>query len=318
MRGRIEAIAGSQQDSTLGGGLAKRAIVLAALQPGEGGHAALRRNPAQYVAMVRHEAIDEPEVSGGGFLGLAEHNVTFADCDFRKNFSGGGVADREVGARGPVLLAALGVVLDHPSRAHTGNRKCLRQVRDHGGVRQASRRFRWPSVVDRMVDLVTHQLDSALSGEVVQGFHFAVADGRARGVVGAVDQDELGLGVGEPLDLVGIDAEAVLAAHAIEAGFQAERFRERRESSESRKRDDDVRAGLGGQPHQGHERLGGAGHDLDGLYRDTLHFSDCLTQTVGAGGAAVDQVVVEEAVARFVVGEGEDVVYGPDRSRARS
>jgi hypothetical protein len=57
---------------------------------------------------------------------------------------------------------------------------------------------------------------------------------------------------------------------------------------------------------------------LDGLYRDTLHLSDRLTQTVGAGGAAVDQVVVQEAVARFVVGEGEDVVYGPGRSGARS
>jgi hypothetical protein len=169
-----------------------------------------------------------------------------------------------------------------------------------------------------MVDLLTHQLDSALGGEVVQGFHFAVADGRARGVVRAVDQDELGLRVGEPLDLVGVDAEAILAAHAIEAGFQAKRFRECRESSESRQRDDYVRAGLGGQPHQGHERLGGAGHDLDGLYRDTLHFRDRLTQTVGAGGAAVDQVVVQEAVAGFVVGEGEDVVHGPGRSGARS
>src|ERR1700736_2223261 len=98
MRGRIEAIAGSQQDSPLGGGLAERAVVLSAHQPGERGHAALRRNPAEYVAMVRHEALEELEVSGGGFLGLAEHDVTFADCDFRKNFSGGGVADREVGA----------------------------------------------------------------------------------------------------------------------------------------------------------------------------------------------------------------------------
>ena len=139
MRGRIEAIAGSQQDSTLSRSLAKRAVVLSAHQPGERGHAALRWNPAEYVAMVRHEALEKLEVSGGGFLGPAEHDVTFADCNFRKNFPGGGVADREVGARVPVLLAALGVVLDHPSRAHAGNRKCLRQVRDHGGVRQARR-----------------------------------------------------------------------------------------------------------------------------------------------------------------------------------
>jgi hypothetical protein len=51
---------------------------------------------------------------------------------------------------------------------------------------------------------------------------------------------------------------------------------------------------------------------------DTLHFSDRLTQAVGAGGAAVDQVVVQEAVTRFVVGEGEDIVYGPGRPGARS
>src|SRR3977135_3584296 len=121
MRGSIEAITGSQQDSTLGRGLAELAGIFSVKQPGERGHAALRRNPSEYVAMVRHEALEELEVSGGGLLGLAEHDVTFADCDFRKNFSGGGVADREVGAGGPVLLAALGVVLDHPSRAHAGN-----------------------------------------------------------------------------------------------------------------------------------------------------------------------------------------------------
>jgi hypothetical protein len=57
---------------------------------------------------------------------------------------------------------------------------------------------------------------------------------------------------------------------------------------------------------------------LDGFYRDTLHFSDRLAQTVGAGGAAVDQVVIQESVTRFVVGEGEDVVYGPGRAGARS
>ena len=80
MRGRIEAIARSQQDSLVGGGLAEGAGIflvplLSAHQPGERGHAALRRNPAEYVAMVRHEALEELEVSGGGFLGLAEHEV---------------------------------------------------------------------------------------------------------------------------------------------------------------------------------------------------------------------------------------------------
>jgi hypothetical protein len=71
----------------------------------------MRWNPSEYVAMVRHEAFKELEVSAGSFLGLAEHHVTFADCDFRENLSGGAVADGEVGARVPVLLAALGVLL---------------------------------------------------------------------------------------------------------------------------------------------------------------------------------------------------------------
>ena len=57
---------------------------------------------------------------------------------------------------------------------------------------------------------------------------------------------------------------------------------------------------------------------MDRLYRDTLHFRDRVAQTVGSGGAAVDQVVVQEAVARFIVGKGQDVVYGPRRSSARS
>ena len=318
MRGRFEAIARSEQGSTLGGGLAERSGVLSAHQPGEGGHAALRRNPAEYVAMLRHETLEELEVSGGDLLSLAEHGVAFANCDLRKNLSGSGVRDGEVGARGPVLLAALGIVLDHPSRAHTGNRKCLRQVSDHGGMRQARRRFRLPSVVDGMVDLVAHQLNSALGGEFVQGFHLAVADGRARRIVGAVDQDEFGLRVGEPLDLVGVDAEAVLAAHAIKAGFQAKGLRECREGSESRQREDDVHARLGGEPHEREKRLGRAGHDLDGLYGNALHFSNRFTQTVCAGRVAVDQLVVQEAVARFVVGERKDVVYGPGRSGARS
>src|SRR5258708_12445192 len=115
----------------LGGGLAEPAVALSAHQPGERGHAALRRNPAEYVAMVSHEALEELEIAAGCFLRFPEHDVTFADCDLRENFSRGGVADGEGGARGPVLLAALGIVLDHPSRAHSRNPKSLLHARHH-------------------------------------------------------------------------------------------------------------------------------------------------------------------------------------------
>ena len=59
--------------------------------------------------MIRHKTPEELEISGGGFLGLAKHHVTFADRDLRKYLSGAGVGDREVGTSIPVLLAPLGV-----------------------------------------------------------------------------------------------------------------------------------------------------------------------------------------------------------------
>jgi hypothetical protein len=90
MRGRIEAIAESQQVPRFSSGLAERAVVLRAHQPGKRGHAALRTNAADYVAMLSREALQDLEVSGGGFLSPAEHDATFADGDFRKNFSRGG------------------------------------------------------------------------------------------------------------------------------------------------------------------------------------------------------------------------------------
>ena len=95
-----------------------------------------------------------------------------------------------------------------------------------------------------MVDLITHQLDSTFCREFVQRFHFFVANGRARGVVRAVDENELGLRVGQPLDLVRVDAKAVLPAHTIKTGFDAKRFRKRRESRIAGLGNDYVRAGL--------------------------------------------------------------------------
>lgn len=41
-------------------------------------------------------------------------------------------------------------------------------------------------MVDGMIDLVTHQLDPTLGGEVVQGFHFAVANATGLRVLAAI------------------------------------------------------------------------------------------------------------------------------------
>src|SRR3954470_17425964 len=123
MRRHIKAIARRQQDSTLGGRLAERTSISSTHQPRERSHTTFWRNPTEHIAMVRHETLEKLEVPGCGFLSFAEHGFTFTDRDFRKDFSRRAVAYREVGACGPVLLATLSIVLDHPSRAHARNRK---------------------------------------------------------------------------------------------------------------------------------------------------------------------------------------------------
>src|SRR5689334_22614861 len=115
MRRHVKAITRRQQDSTLGCSLAERTSVLSVDEPGESGHATLRRNPANYIAVFRHEAFQQLQILARRFLRLSEYDITLTDGGLRKYFSRSAVADREVSASGPVLLAALCVMLDHPS-----------------------------------------------------------------------------------------------------------------------------------------------------------------------------------------------------------
>src|SRR5579864_1808912 len=54
VRWHVEAVAGREQNSAFGGGLTEGAGIVSAHQPGEGRHAAPRRNPAEHVAMFGH------------------------------------------------------------------------------------------------------------------------------------------------------------------------------------------------------------------------------------------------------------------------
>src|SRR5580704_3304480 len=171
-------------------------------------------------------------------------------------------------------------------------------------------------MVDRVVDLVADQLDSTVGGEGVQQFHVAVADGGAGGIVRTVDQDEFGTRVGEMLDFVDIDLEAVLAAHAVVADFETERFGQRGERGESRLRENYIGARFGREPHQRDQGLRGSSNDLHGFDVDSLHLGDGFAQAVGTGGTAVNEIVVEKTVACLLVSQGKDVVDGPDRAGA--
>src|ERR1700687_385230 len=96
-------------------------------------------------------------------------------------------------------------------------------------MREARGGLGFASVIDRMKNLVANQLDAMLGGELVQSLHLGVADGGAGRVMRAVYQDQLRLRIGETLDLVHIDAEAVLPTHAVVAQLEAERLGKRRE-----------------------------------------------------------------------------------------
>ena len=119
VRGGIPAIPGGKQDAVFCGGLAEGAAIFSAEQPGERGHAAARRNPAKRVAVLGHERRKQPKILRGGLLGLAEDDAAIAHGNLGQHFSGSVVGNREIGARIPVELAALGIVLDHPAGAHS-------------------------------------------------------------------------------------------------------------------------------------------------------------------------------------------------------
>src|SRR5215471_9749286 len=167
-----------------------------------------------------------------------------------------------------------------------------------------------------MVDLVAYQLDSTLTGEGVQGFHFAIGDGCAGRMMRAVDQNELGIGVGQALDFIGIDAKTVVAAYVVEASFKTERFRNRGESGESGQGKNDVCSRFGGQPHNQQKSFGGSSYDLDSVCGHTPHLGDSITKSVRSSDATIDKIVIHEAIAGCIVCEGQDVIDGPYRPGA--
>ena len=61
-----------------------------------------------------------PQILSCGLLRLAEDDVAMAHGNLGQHFSGSVVGDGKIGARHPVTLAALGIVLDHPTGAHSG------------------------------------------------------------------------------------------------------------------------------------------------------------------------------------------------------
>ena len=111
--------------------------------------------------MLAHERGKLPQILRGGFLRFPQDDIPPAHGDLRQHLSGSIVGNGKIGARIPVALAALGIMLDHPSGPHSGQRKSLGEIMDHGGVGQAGSRSCRLSVIDRVHDLIADQLNPA-------------------------------------------------------------------------------------------------------------------------------------------------------------
>src|SRR4029077_8144917 len=107
-----------------------------------------------------------------------------------------------------------------------------------------------------------------------QAVQFRIADRGASRTVRTVQQDQLGISIRQLLDLVEVDAEAVLLANSIVANLHAKRFGQSGKRRIARLRQYDVSSSFCGQPKQNKERLGGASYDLDRVDIHTLHFGN--------------------------------------------
>ena len=65
---RVETISRREQQSSFGGRFAERPCIFAAHKPRERRHATLRTHPAQHIAMLIHEAVEQGEIARRGFL----------------------------------------------------------------------------------------------------------------------------------------------------------------------------------------------------------------------------------------------------------
>jgi len=81
---------------------------------------------------------------------------------------------------------------------------------DDGRMRQAGSRSCRLSMIDRVVHLIANKLNFTRRCELVQAVQFRIANRCASGIVGTVNQNQLGISIRQLLDLLEIDTEVVL------------------------------------------------------------------------------------------------------------
>src|SRR5271156_762062 len=99
---------------------------------------------------------------------------------------------------------------------------------DDGRMRQAGSRSGRLSLIEGMIDRVVHLIADKLNStgrcELVQIVQFGIGNRCAGGIVGTVDQDQLGISIRQSLDLIEIETEVVLLPNRVVASLDPERF----------------------------------------------------------------------------------------------
>src|ERR1700692_381524 len=183
-------------------------------------------------------------------------------------------------------------------------------------MRQTGGRSCRLSMIDRVVDLIADKLNLTRCCELVQAVQFRIANRGASGIVGTVDQNQLGISIHQLLDLAEIDTEVVLLPNSIVASLDPKRFGQGGKGRIAWLRQDNVGSGFRGQPHQNKQCLRGAGYDLNSFDIHPLHLSDGCSQALGSCWADVMQIVIQEAMALLLTGEAKDLIQRPARSFA--
>src|SRR5579862_6198700 len=149
---------------------------------------------------------------------------------------------------------------------------------DDRGIRQTGSRFCRLSavyrVIDRVVDLIADELNSARRSELVQTVQFGIADRSTGRIVRTVNQDQLGISIRQALDLVHIDAETFLSADGVVANLDSKGFGQSGKWWITRLRQHNVGPSFRGQPKENQQCLRGASDDLDRFDINLLHLGD--------------------------------------------
>src|ERR1700722_17102462 len=269
--------------------------------------------------MSRHKAIQMLQVQGCVFLRFPENHIAVAHRDFGKHLSSRIVRDRKICARIPVALPTFSVMLNHPSGTNARQSERFREIVDYGCLRQSRCRFCLSSVVNRVIHLVTHKLDSTRRSELVQPFHLRIAHRRACWMMRAVHHDQVRPRIRELHDLFDVDAEVVFPAYPVKAGFNPERLGQRGKGRVARPRQYSVGSRLSPQPHQDDQSFRSAGHDLHALRTHTVHFGDRLPQPLATRWTSIDQLMIEKPLPLFLglPREVQQLIHSPTRTLAR-